>query len=251
MLCCKLNVIWLLVWCSAILLIHLFLFLLFFTQAKLSAAKQEFGRDICVFETSLASPKMNGISSNEEPDDFYDFTAEDYYRVLATKKADNFLKTRKIREAEEAARRSRITKAVVRVRFPDNNTLEATFHPSETMQSLVDLLKKVVARPELPFYIYTTPPKKPIKDMSLDFYSAGFAPGAIVYFSYDLPNGDNGAVGPFLREEVMALKGLEVVAEHAEPVQPSPEAVVSSPSPAVQEKKPADRKTVKPKWLKM
>ncbi|KAK3023601.1 hypothetical protein RJ639_044061 [Escallonia herrerae] len=211
-------------------------------QAKLAAAKQEFGRDIRVFETLLASPK-----ANEEPDDSYDFTAEDYYRVLATKKADNFLKTRKIREAEEAARRSRITKAVVRVRFPDNNTLEATFHPSETMQSLVDLLKKVVARPELPFYIYTTPPKKQVKDMSLDFYSAGFAPGAIVYFSYDLPNGDNGAAGPFLREEVMALKGLEVIAEQAEASQP----VGSSPSSAVQEKRPADKKTVKPKWLKM
>lgn len=35
----------------------------------------------------------------------------------------------------------------------------------------------------------TTPPKKQIKDMSQDFYSAGFAPGAIVYFSYDLPKG--------------------------------------------------------------
>lgn len=41
----------------------------------------------------------------------------------------------------------------VRVRFPDNHTLEATFHPSETMQTLVDLLTKVVAQPELPFYI--------------------------------------------------------------------------------------------------
>jgi tether containing UBX domain for GLUT4 len=43
--------------------------------------------------------------------------------------------------------------AVIRVRFPDNHTFEVTFHPSETIQSLVDLLMKVVARPELPFYI--------------------------------------------------------------------------------------------------
>ena len=35
----------------------------------------------------------------------------------------------------------------------------------------------------------TTPPKKLVKDASKDFYSAGFAPGAIVYFSYDLPKG--------------------------------------------------------------
>jgi len=35
----------------------------------------------------------------------------------------------------------------------------------------------------------TTPPKERIKDMLKDFYSAGFVPGAIVYFSYDVPKG--------------------------------------------------------------
>lgn len=39
-------------------------------------------------------------------------------------------------------------------------------------------------------FLDTTPPKKQVKDMSQDFYSAGFAPGAIVYFSYDLPMGN-------------------------------------------------------------
>lgn len=43
--------------------------------------------------------------------------------------------------------------AVTRVRFPDNHTLEVNFHPSETMQSLVDFLKKVVAQPDIPFYL--------------------------------------------------------------------------------------------------
>lgn len=41
------------------------------------------------------------------------------------------------------------------------------------------------------WFLDTTPPKERIKDTSKDFYSAGFAPGANVYFSYDLPNGKN------------------------------------------------------------
>ncbi|KAI9089033.1 hypothetical protein K1719_029312 [Acacia pycnantha] len=125
----------------------------FVPTAKLAAIKERFGRDIRVFETSTVSAAPNTDTDNQETDDFYEFTAEDYYRLLATKKEDKLLKTRKIREVEEAARRSRITKAVIRVRFPDNHTLEATFHPSETLQSLVDLLTKVIAHPELPFYI--------------------------------------------------------------------------------------------------
>lgn len=39
----------------------------------------------------------------------------------------------------------KIMKVVIRVRFPDNHTLEATFHPSETTQSLISLLNKVIA----------------------------------------------------------------------------------------------------------
>ncbi|KAL8097685.1 plant UBX domain-containing protein 1-like [Apium graveolens] len=226
------------------------------SKSKLLAAKEKFGRDVRVFETSIASQAQNEFANSDEPDDFYEFTPEDYYRILATKKQDKFLKTRKIRESEQAARRSRITKAVIRVRFPDNNTLEATFHPSETIQRLFDLLMKVLARPELPFYLYTTPPKKQIKDLSEDFYSAGFVPGAIVYFSENIPKGHDGTdeSGPFLQDEVMSLKGLDLVGEQTGSVQPAEamrESAVENPPATVQDQKPTEKKTVKPKWLKM
>ncbi|KAK1441169.1 hypothetical protein QVD17_07009 [Tagetes erecta] len=223
-----------------------------FATEKLAAAKQNYGREICVFETTspaTVSQTSNSASDGEEPDEL-EFTTEDYYRILSTKKEDKYLKTKKIRDAETAARRSKITKAVIRLRFPDNHTLEATFHPSETLQSLVDLLVKVVARPDLPFYIYTTPPKKQIKDLSQDFYSAGFVPGAIVYFSYDLPKGVDTPHGPFLKEDVMSLKGLELVSvQKPDPDQPAPEPVAAA---APSQQKPAgEKKMVKPKWLKM
>lgn len=225
-------------------------------KAKLAAAKEKFGREIRVFETAGLSPTENDVSNTEESDDFYEFTAEDYYRLMGTKKQDKFLKTRKIRDAEEAAQRSRITKTVIRVRFSDNHTLEVTFHPSETIQSLVDLIRKVIARPDLPFYLYTTPPKKQIKDMTHDFFSAGFIPGAIVYFSYDLPKDDDAAAtnsAPFLQDEIMSLKGLEVIAEQSEPIEaaPEPAAASAAPSPVVQESKPSEKKSAKPKWFKM
>ncbi|CAK9161724.1 unnamed protein product [Ilex paraguariensis] len=67
-----------------------------------------------------------------------------------------------------------------------------------------------------------------------------------------LPGDDSAAAsGPFLREEVMSLKGLELIAEQAEPAQSAPEPEIASTSSSVQERKPANKKTVKPKWLKM
>ncbi|CAA3005492.1 plant UBX domain-containing 1 [Olea europaea subsp. europaea] len=225
-------------------------------EAKFTAAKEKYGWHIRVFETLTASANTSDFSSTEEPDDFYDFTAEDYYRLMATKKEDKYLRTRKIREAEEAtcSRRSKITmQAVIRVRFPDNYTSEATFHASETIQSPVDLLTKVVAHPELPFYLYTIPPKKQIKETSQDFYSAGFVPGAIVYFAYDMPEGEDGSApsSPFLREDVLSMLGLEFVKEQVETSQQEPEPPISISSVVPEVKPAADKKKIKPKWLKM
>ncbi|BAT84589.1 Plant UBX domain-containing protein [Vigna angularis] len=222
------------------------------TKIKLDALKERAGREIRVFETYVSSSSNSALSNEEVTDDFYEFTAEDYHRLLAAKKEDKFLKTRKIREAEEAARRSEMTKAIIRVRFPDNHTLETTFHPSETVQSLIDVLTKVIVLPEQPFYIYTTPPKKIMKDMSQNFYDAGFCPGAIVYFSYDVPKGNT---GPYLQEDILSLKELHAAndqGQQSEPlVQSEPEPAVATHPPPVEQRKPAEKKLVKPKWLKM
>ena len=60
--------------------------------------------------------------------------------------------------------------------------------------------------------------------------------------------------GPFLKEDIMSLKGLELVAEEekSEVNQGATEPVAAGGSPVVQERKPAsDKKMVKPKWLRM
>ena len=163
-----------------------------------------------------------------------------------------------MREAELAAQRAKIKKAVMRVRFPDGYILEADFHPSETVQSLMDFLKKVISRPDLPFYLYTVPPKKRIKDTSLDFYTIGFVPGANVYFSYDLPEGselntDSVKSGPYLREEIRMLDGLPIVQE---PVHQPIDSTMNSSSAHQSDVSqsdfapPANKKPAKPKWFK-
>lgn len=58
-------------------------------------------------------------------------------------------------------------------------------------------------------------------------------------------------MGPFLQEYVMALKGLEHNIEKVEPFQSAPEPAEPTPPPVVLERKPAEKKPVKPKWLKM
>ncbi|XP_042418493.1 plant UBX domain-containing protein 1-like [Zingiber officinale] len=225
-------------------------------KAKLLAVEKELGHAIRVFTNAASSAKPDEVSpsSTEEPDEFYEFTPDDYYRIMSDRigAQSQILKTRKMREADAAALKAKITKAVIRVHFPDNYILEAKFQPTETLQSLMDLLKKAVAHPDLPFYIYTTPPKEHVKDTSKDFYTAGFAPGAIVYFSYDLPkdlDSDN-SKGPYLRDDIISLNGLDLTTEQADPVHPEEPKVVQIPSPVLDSRPPA-KKPTKPKWLKL
>lgn len=69
------------------------------------------------------------------------------------------------------------------------------------------------------------------------------------------PGDDNATTwtGPFLRDEIISLKGLELITEQEEPVQPepAPEPVHPAPTPVVEERRPAEKKPVKPKWLKL
>ncbi|KAJ6841465.1 plant UBX domain-containing protein 1 isoform X1 [Iris pallida] len=227
-------------------------------KAKLAAVAEELGHEIRVFRNPASSQTSNEAPacSNEESDDFYDFTAEDYYCMISGKLGAQaqVLKTRKTREAEAAARRAKITKAIIRVCFPDNYILEAKFQPSENIQSLFDLVQKVVAQPDLPFYLYTTPPKERIKDMSKDLYSAGFAPGAIVYFSYDLTKAglevDSTNAEPYLRKDILSLDGLNY--EQVDPVYSKPKPAVTETMPSASESRPTAKKPQKsvPSWFK-
>ncbi|KAL3639652.1 Plant UBX domain-containing protein 1 [Castilleja foliolosa] len=120
--------------------------------------------------------------------------SDDYAWILSTK--------------EEAKIRSD-ARALVRVRFTDNRTLEVTFHPWETIQSLVDFLVEVISRP-VPFHLFTTPPSKPRKQLNefyLDFYCVGLVPCGVVYFASDAPIGDGDA--PLLKEDVSISSDVE------------------------------------------
>ncbi|KAG2572937.1 plant UBX domain-containing protein 1-like isoform X4 [Panicum virgatum] len=125
---------------------------------KLKAVSEELGHQIRVFSREKFALQPNKLPSadHEEDDDFYELQPADYFNLVSNMIAEQskMLKTRKMREAELAAQRAKITKAVMRVRFPDGYVLEADFLPSERIHSLVDLLMKVLARPDLPFYLF-------------------------------------------------------------------------------------------------
>ncbi|XP_024541227.1 plant UBX domain-containing protein 1-like [Selaginella moellendorffii] len=190
------------------------------------------------------------MGQRSESDEFYELTPEDYARLVSKKREERFLKTAKSRDAEAAARRSKFAKATLRVQFPDSIIVEADFSPLDLVLKLVTMLEKLQLKPEIPFHLYTTPPKQILKDYNVTMYDAGLVPGALVYLS----NSD--FQGPYLKEIVLASQHSDEESKHqvlAPPAGSPPR--VASP----EETRPSSRQTVpvckgskpKPKWLKL
>jgi len=228
------------------------------TAEMIEAITKMVGREVKVYVSPAAIPDTASGSSraSEEdlPDDFFEFTAADYAAIQATKKEEVYLKTRKIREQELAARRAQRTKqATIRVHFPDGFVVEATFKSTETMTDLMEVVRKVIGRPDLPFYLYTTPPKKLIKNLQENMMDASFTPGANVHFSFQpsqahlVPR-----EGPYLRPEVQELRDLHILLK---PVDNGGNAAqADSRDTVTAPEAPAKRTTgakSRPKWMRM
>ncbi|CAI5519445.1 unnamed protein product [Closterium sp. Naga37s-1] len=121
----------------------------------------------------------------EIADEFYEFTPGDYSRLMAGKKEERFLKTKAIRDLELQQRKAQFKQAIIRVRFPDNTVVEAAFAPTDAVAAVRQLVRKCLLQPDLPFFFYTTPPKRRIKNEEEDLYSAQLTPGALLHVAVE------------------------------------------------------------------
>lgn len=145
-------------------------------------------------------------SNTELPPEFYDFTPDDYHKVMSgwakqNSKAAGPMKTQKLREQDERRRAEQFGPIPVRVHFPDGSIVQANFKALETLASLQKLAQQCML-PNLPqWYLYVTPPKQALKDLSLTFNKAGLLPAANVLVGMDSKHD-----GLFLKPEVAALQ---------------------------------------------
>jgi tether containing UBX domain for GLUT4 len=228
----------------------------------IGAVASALGREVKVYVSPAAiqGGEPTGTSRRPDddlPDDYYDFTAADYVALQASKpKEEIHLKTKKIREREKAlaAKKTQRTKATIRVHFPDGFVVESTFKATETIADIMELVRKSITRQDLAFYLYTTPPKRPFKNLQQNMIDANLCPGANVYFSFTpSPAMEVPREGPYLRPEVQELRDLHKLVQAPTDTGLSPlqdpmvmeQQQQPSPPPA---NRPAERKI--PKWLK-
>lgn len=228
------------------------------------------GRPVYVFTQRTLEEKMSagasqGARVDDESDSFFEFTQEDFAAVMhaANKRkqvASSGLRTAAMREAEQHAKAAALGPVPVRVHFPDGHILQSAFSATETVSAIYELVSQCLSEAAQPgFYLYTTPPRTPLKDQQQTIYHAGLVPAAHVYFHADDKAVASGFSGPYLSPAVLALmtdhlpEGLPTRTDQQEASPPA--AAVTAPSGSAsrptQQAPSAAGGSKAPKWLKL
>lgn len=87
-----------------------------------------------------------------------------------------------MREAEKAALASSLGPIRVRLHFPDTTIIQASFTASQPLSAVQQLVSQTALDSVAPgLYLYTTPPKTVLKDMTATLYQLGLVPAAHLY----------------------------------------------------------------------
>ena len=171
------------------------------------------GRPVHVFTREAEAEEDASRVSLEGPEldeSAYEVTEADIRVQLAAyarrqAQEGKHLMTRQMREAENARKAASYGPVPIRVEFPNNFVLQASFAAAAPLAELQELVRAALT-PEAAakFYLFTTPPKTEIKDMSVSFYAAGLVPAARVHVGFK--NWEPAGAGEsFLRPEVVKM----------------------------------------------
>lgn len=116
-----------------------------------------------------------------------------------------------MRAKEERRRAEAYGSVPIRLYLPDGeHCLQTALPATEPLSSLLALARAALAPRAAPgAYLFTTPPRTVLKDLSVSIHAAKMVPAAKVHVGLDAskaPAGDSAAAGPgLIRPEVLAL----------------------------------------------
>lgn len=179
-------------------------------------------------------------------------------------KTKNF-RTQAMRELDELKRKKVFQTALIRVQFPDRAVVQASFHPNETIQDVMDHVAECLTDQCKPnrFYLYVTPPTQKLATTKT-LAELNLVPAALTYLSWlDMPQAENASIGFYIRQDLLMDQHAEskgsvdpLKTVYPKPMdletRPSAKSPVGSTSSAQAKSSSAQAKSAKkPSWLKL
>ncbi|XP_044759451.1 tether containing UBX domain for GLUT4 [Coccinella septempunctata] len=132
---------------------------------------------------------------DDPPDDFFNLTINDAKTILrdVRKHAEEAeeggpLLTAALRQLEESKKQlrhlSKYRKCIIRILFPDRVILQGVFAPKDSIKTVSEFVKEHLAVANIPFYLYTTPPKYILPEDKM-LLEVDCVPVALLHFGLD------------------------------------------------------------------
>nr|USU43573.1 glucose transporter [Harmonia axyridis] len=144
---------------------------------------------IYTIETSNPKPM------EDPPDEFFNLTINDAKKILrdVRKQAEDEsegrpLLTAALRDLEESKKQlnylNRYKKCIIRIQFPDRVILQGVFAPKDSIKNVSDFVREHLAITDIPFYLYTTPPKNILPNDKM-LFEVDCVPVALLHFGIE------------------------------------------------------------------
>ncbi|RXN02195.1 Tether containing UBX domain for GLUT4 [Acipenser ruthenus] len=148
-------------------------------------------REALVYHMDAEHRQRGEVFAEDLPDEFFQVTVDDIRKRFAQLKSEREvleeapLLTKSLRESRMKEKMQRYPKVVVRVQFPDRHVLQGFFRPLETVGAVREFVRKHLEDPDLRFYLFISPPKVILNDLTDTLFQANLFPAALVYFGSD------------------------------------------------------------------
>ena len=182
-------------------------------------------RDTCVFHLDVN--EYADVKPAEIDDSFFEPSINEVFgrqSAISHELAqlhDTPLTTQTYKQNQELSKSDKYERTVIRVVLPNRMVLQGIFRSGEPVRSLVSFIRNCSVDQKTRFHLFTTPPKKIIKNGKVTFKEANLVPACNVYLALEEGEGDF-----LLKEELLSQLSSQLQAD----VRSSKERGVVTPS---------------------
>jgi len=138
--------------------------------------------------TTVLPPSSGAPPAPSIPQGFFSLTKEEVKREQSTKSEEvetlGMLRTKAMRDKEDARGRRKYKFCLLRIRFPDNFIIQGTFNVYENLNSVLEWVTDCLDTP-LPFQLSDSVTGSRLTDTSTPLVDLGLVPTAVLVFSWE------------------------------------------------------------------
>ena len=169
-------------------------------DSKVALEQQKKVQELWHAEKQGQVEQINTSSKQQDsdPEDDYQHEVQAAKNLIVQNKQRENFRFRGDRELQRELNKGNFTRGRIKIRFPDQFVIVASFGAKETVQSVYDFVKEYIQQKGRDFILFETPPKRVLKAKEKKLFEVKLVPSATLYFGWADLDSTKAGDGPFL-----------------------------------------------------